>query len=252
MITHNTSAIIVFQSMEYKNFRMITGNRGLNLGKINRIIKEIESGNDMLQYYPIQVKVTENKMDILDGQHRFFIAKKLKRPVHYILIAEQKTMGDIANVNSNVEKWTLKDFVNCYITQGNKHYIKLQQFVDIYGISIGISAKMLYSGNPGNEGTDKSLNEKFQKGLFEIKEWEAAVELAENCKKFSWFEHYTGRGFLIAIYRIAKAGLVSIDDLAEACAKHKDLLEKSVSYKQYVNNLETILNKGKQKRTVIL
>ena len=79
-LQHYTSTISVFQTTEYKNFTMINGNRALNQNKIKRIIAEILGGNDMLQYYPIQVRVVDDKLSILDGQHRFFICKKLKKP----------------------------------------------------------------------------------------------------------------------------------------------------------------------------
>ncbi len=102
MITHKTSTVAVFQSNDYSLFGMMKGNRPLNQNKIGRIIKEIESGNDMLPYYPIQVRVENGILIILDGQHRFFICKKLTKPVHYIIVAEQKSMVDIAKINSNV------------------------------------------------------------------------------------------------------------------------------------------------------
>jgi len=68
MIKHTTSTVAVFQTDNYKNFSFIPGNRPLNELKIKKIIGEIESGNDVLMYYPIQVKVQGEKMMILDGQ----------------------------------------------------------------------------------------------------------------------------------------------------------------------------------------
>lgn len=79
MLKHNTSTVSVFQTDQYKNFTMILGNRSINMHKVDKIIKEIQGGNDMLMYYPIQVHVVKDKLEILDGQHRFFICKKLKR-----------------------------------------------------------------------------------------------------------------------------------------------------------------------------
>ncbi len=83
---HVESSQRIFFSKEYANFKMMNGNRELNEKKINKIIDEIKSGNDMLKYYPIQVKDNNGRLDILDGQHRFYISRKLKRPVFYILV----------------------------------------------------------------------------------------------------------------------------------------------------------------------
>ncbi|MFT3679824.1 MAG: hypothetical protein QM791_06105, partial [Ferruginibacter sp.] len=232
MLKHNISTVQVFMTDQYKNFSMVTGNRGINQTKINKIIKEIERGNDMLEYYPIQVRVEGDRLEILDGQHRFMICKKLKRPVFYILVKEKKDMADIARVNSNVETWKAQDFINCYIQKKNKNYIRLQEFLNTYKINVGTSLRLLSHGSPGAEGGNDELKEKFEHGTFEILQWDEAVRIAELCKQFSGFEYWQDRGFIIAIYRIDQAGLVTIKELAAACLKYSDMLTKQMSQKQ--------------------
>lgn len=70
--------------------------------------------HDMLRYYPGQVKENNQRLEIMDGQHSFWISRKLGRPVYYILVTEEKSMQEIAKINSNVEKWKGEDFSNCY------------------------------------------------------------------------------------------------------------------------------------------
>ncbi len=108
--------VIVYQTSNYKLFEKLKSNRKINKTKVNKIIKEIKSGNDMLCYYPLQVQENATgKLNILDGQHRFEIDQILKRPVYYFLVGEKKSMSEIAKVNSNVEKWKAIDYINCYI-----------------------------------------------------------------------------------------------------------------------------------------
>jgi len=252
MITHLVSTITVFQTDNYKIFEFIKGNRPLNEQKIKRIIKEIETGNDMLKYYPIQVKVENDSLVILDGQHRFFICKKLKRPVYYILVTEDKSMVDIAGVNSNVEKWTSENFVNCYVNQGNEHYIKLKDFLDIYKINVGTCLRLLETGTPGVEGSNATLYEKFQKGRFEVSKWDEAVLIADNCQLFSAFPYWKDRSFVVAIYRIMKAGKIAVSDVVDAYKKYPEMLVKNLSYKNYVYNLEQIVNNKKHNRIAII
>jgi hypothetical protein len=230
---------------------MIKGNRSLDEVKIKKIIKEIESGNDMLMYYPIQVRVVNDKLEIFDGQHRFFICKRLKRPVHYIIINEVKSMADIAKVNSNVAKWNRQNFIDCYIQNGNSHYKKLQTFLDEYKISIGTSLRLLTHGNPGSEGSSIELSEAFENGSFQVKVWDQAVSFADECRLFDVSPFWLDRSFIIALYRIKQAGLIPINDLAAAVKKFPEMLEKQVNYKSYILNLEQIINKNKQKRIVI-
>lgn len=251
MLTHKPSTIAVFQTDQYKNFCMIPGNRGINISKVNKIIKEIEGGNDMLQYYPIQVRLVKDQLQILDGQHRFFISKKLKRPVYYILVHEEKDMTDIARVNSNVERWKHQNFINCYMQKGNKHYRQLQDFINKYKIPITVSMKLLAFGHPGVEGTNSTLNDKFETGKFEVLEYDKAVKIAEECLKFSSFKSYNDRGFIIAINKVMSLQKISMETLVEAFNRNPDMLQKQNSYKDYIINLEAIVNKGKSKRIVI-
>lgn len=204
----------------------------------------------MLRYYPIQVRENAGRLDILDGQHRFFIAKQLKRPVFYILVTEEKSMPDIAKINSNVEKWKSEDFINCYVQFGNDHYIKLQQFLDDYGFSLGIALSMLHVGTPGKEGYN-GLSDMFREGLFEVRAYDAAKALAENCKLFNSFKHWKSRAFVIAIDKIVSAGLYDIKDLLTDYKKRPDLLTEQANYKSYINTLEQMVNVGKHKRVVI-
>jgi len=249
---HVESSQAIFFTNDYARFKMINGNRQLNEGKIKRIIREISDGNDMLKYYPIQVKQNKDRLDILDGQHRFWICKHLKRPVFYIMVAEEKSMTDIAKVNSNVEKWKSADFINCYVQLGNKNYEVLQKFMDTYNFSLSVTLIMLTNGNPGVEGSHPEIGENFKDGTFEVKCMDKATELAEYCKLFESFANWRSRAFVIAIYRIHKAGLISINDLVVFYRKRPELLSQQANYKSYVNTLEQIVNVGKQKRIVII
>lgn len=252
MITHTVPTVSIFQTSNYQNFSFINGNRPLNQKKIANIIKEIEAGNDMLQYYPILVSVIDGKLQILDGQHRFFISKKLQRPVYYILASDEKTMQEIAKINSNVEKWKPHNFINCYVQQGNENYIKLQQFIDTYGINTGTSIRLLANGTPGVEGSSDALTKSFEHGTFEASHWDEAATIAEKCKLFSTAGFYKDRSFVIAIYRIYKANLIKVEELAAAFNKFPGAVEKQMTHKLYTQALELVYNKNKQKRTVII
>jgi hypothetical protein len=252
MLNHVEASVRVYFSTEYGRFKMMNGNRQLNDGKIKRIIREISSGNDVLKYYPIQVRENNDRLDILDGQHRFYISKYLKRPVFYILVSEEKTMTDIAKINSNVEKWKAADYINCYVQQGNKNYEQLRDFMDTYNFVVSVSCKLLYYGNPGVEGFSEGISSLFQSGGFEVKHFNCALEIAEDCKRFSFFPKWRERSFIIAIYRIKQSGIISLDEIIAAIKKRPEMLTRQATYKEYIWNLEQIINMGKQKRVVLI
>lgn len=249
-LQHTLSQVMVFQSTDYAHFKMISGNRQLNESKIKRIIRDIEAGIDVLAYYPITVVEKQKRLEIIDGQHRFYIAKKLKRSVHYIVMQKTIDLHDVAKINSNVEKWKTSDFINCYIQQGNEHYKKLQEFLDTYDFSPTVSIKLLQNGHPGTE-SGLGTNNDFQRGYFAVKYWDEAVKIADSCKLFSQFKYWKDRGFIIAIFRIMDAGKITLDELLQKYQKYPDMLTKQSGFKDYLFCLENIFNRGKQIRIVI-
>lgn len=253
---HTESSIKIYSTNEYDRFRMINGNRSINMKKVENMIADIKGDNDMppnnmLPYKPIEVKEMDDYLEILDGQHRYFVCKKLKLPVYYVIIEEDKSMQEIATINSRVDKWKMADYINCYINQGNDHYIRLQQFLNEYKINIGTSLRLLTAGNPGFDGDKNNVHSVFKSGKFKIQKWDEAVVIADLCRSFKCYQFWTDRCFVVALYRINKAGCVKMEDLRASVEKNIDKLNRQVNAKSYIYNLEQIINIGKQKRIVI-
>lgn len=245
---HKESSLLIYHTTEYGAFRMINGNRELNAAKIKRIQKDIAAGLDVLKYCPILVKSDGKKLEIIDGQHRFWVAKELKKPVHYLIVEKNIDLYSIAKINSNTETWKGKDFINCYAQQGNKDYLILQAFVDEWGFNIGMSINLLANGNTpdGSQALDA-----FKAGQFKVKKLNDAIELAKICKQFSKFNAWRSRPFVVAISKILKGAKCDVKELVEKFNKDTESLQIQGTYKEYLVNLEAIYNKGTHKRRVI-
>lgn len=245
---HTPSDVKVYVSSDYSKFSFINGNRPLNPGKIDRIIEEIEGGNDMLKDYPIQVRENGGGVEILDGQNRFMIDKKLKRPVYYIVVSDDKDMADIASVNSNTEKWSQMNYVNCYIQNKNQNYVKLKKFIEEFKIDIGTSLLLLQTGGPISIVYGSDIRESFRKGKFEVMFWDEAVSFSKDVAKFSASPYHKDRTFMMAIHKIKKAGKITLAELLEKFNKNPEMLQKHAVVKGYIYNLEEIASIGKHKR----
>lgn len=246
MIDYKESSVRVFFSSNYAQFKFLDGNRQLNEVKIKKIMEDIESGIDVLKYYPIQVKERDGRLDIIDGQHRFYISKKLGRPVFFIVLAEERSLYDIAVINSNTEKWKVKDFINCYVNLDNPHYKELDEFMRKYNLTATLCAKLLADGSPGYGAGGKEATNDFQRGRFEVKQKDAAVKLADAVEHFKDFRHSKNANFFGAIHKIMEAGKVDIMDLVKKYHLHKEDLVQQSGWKEYINNLATIYNKRRQ------
>lgn len=249
---HQKSKVLVHVTENYNLFRFLPGNRTTNPHKQDKIIQEIKTGNDILDESPILVSENDGKLDILDGQNRYEIAKKLRRPVHYIIKKKQMSMFNIARINSNVEKWTNKDFVNCYKVTGNPDYKKVAEFQQSYGIAIGVSLVLLTNGSiRSDSGYIGTLYEQFQTGVFKIKTWKEAVQIAEICKSFSAFRSWNSRSFVMAICKILENNGCDFDILLRKFQRDTTRLKYQPNWKAYAANLEEIYNIDNSKRRQI-
>jgi hypothetical protein len=245
---HINSKIKVFSTSNYKVFKKVDGNRPLNKNKIQKIIKEIQSGNDILDEVPILVKESKGSLEVLDGQHRLDIAQQLKRPVHYIVHKSDMTLHNVAKVNSNVEKWKGIDFINCYTKAGNTNYKQLGEFHKKYGIGIGVTLVLMTFGTQKKDsGIGQLLQHEFETGIFQIKKYKEAVQLAEICKNFEAFQGWNGRGFIVAICKILQADKCDFDVLVKKFNTDTKALVNQANWQGYISNLQSIYNKGNSK-----
>lgn len=246
---HTESNIKIFFTRDYSVFENINGNRDLNLRKIERIKQDINEGLDVLKYCPVIVSEKGGKLRVIDGQHRLQVAKDLKSNVWYV-IAQEMTLPEIAKMNNNTEKWKPKDFINCYAQQGNKHYKTLHQFIQDYGFPLSVCLQLLTKGGNVNDIGGDTKGE-FQSGLFKVKSEAEAKRVGDIISRFKGFSGYTSRTFIVAICKIMGAGKVPIEDVIGAWEKNTEALKVQSSWKEYLVNLEILINIGKSKRRVI-
>lgn len=241
-MNHQSSKVKVYVTSDYKVFRFVDGNRKTTPAKKARIIKEINAGNDNLQYYPILVTENGKYLDIQDGQNRFEICKTLERPVHYVVKEGKMNMYEVAKLNSNVERWNGKNFIDFYSAKGNENYTQLGKFMKKYGIALGLSVQMLTYGAGKHDGSNETLNHEFETGNFVIKAAKEARILAETCKNFEAFSGWNGRGFVIAITKILQAGICDMDILKKKFDRDPRKLMTQSNAKGYLANLQLIYN----------
>lgn len=249
-LNHSPSGVEVFQTDDYKQFNLIKGNRSLDMHKIKKIMADIERGTNLLKYCPVLVVENDGKLDIIDGQHRYTVAKKVKSPVYYIL-AETLSLYDIARMNSNTEKWKAADFINCYKELGNTNYIKLEKFLqDFPGIAITVAITLLSAGKVQGGVRHANLMEKFHRGEFVVETEDTGWEFCSKVSLFNFDGKYS-RPFMLAIEKVFNAGLYGVDELATKVNDNAGMLQTHDHWRKYLTNLEEIASKGKQKRVAI-
>jgi hypothetical protein len=249
---HKKAAIVVYKTEDYKVFKLMDGNRGINKKKIERIIKEIQAGNDVLDESPILVTQSKHGLEIKDGQHRFMVAQQLKRPVHFIVKKQDMSILNVARVNSNTEKWSAQAFIHAYSKAGKEDYKKLGAFHKKYGIAVGTCLMLLTFGSERcPAGGHEVLAEQFQNGTFQIKNYKDAVLVAETCKSFEAFGAWNSRGFIQAVVKILQHSTCDFDKLKKKFQLKPGSLLVQSNWKGYAENLQRIYNYDNSKQQVI-
>ena len=159
----------MLKTKDYDQFKFRDDNRErINQEHVKKLIESIKSRN-LLNLRPILVN---EKMEILDGQHRLLAAKELNTEIYY-QIEKNLQVEDIITLNT-LKTWTLADYMNFHCKNGNEEYIKLNQFIKKNKISTVTMLTILF-------GRCKNLIDSFKLGKFKFE-----TELLENQIQMCW------------------------------------------------------------------
>lgn len=247
---HIESTVKIYVTRDYSLFGVLQGNRVLNKSKIKKIKEEIAAGTNLLQYCPIVVVEVDGKLKVIDGQHRLEVAKQIGSYVWYVISAPL-SLYEIAKMNSNTEKWKGADFINCYVATGDTSYKTLKEFNDTYRLPLGVNLQLLTKGYDIGDNSPEELADRFQSGKLVVSKEKEALEIAQMVCKFEEFKGYKSRGFIVALCVIKKAGKITIDAVLKAFQKNGEILTVQSGYKNYLVNIEQMVNVGKHSRIVV-
>jgi hypothetical protein len=112
----------VYQTSDLSIFKQIDGNRVPNLQHIKRLADSIRVYG--MKCNPILVN---ERMEVIDGQHRLMAAKEAESFVYYIIV-NGYSLNEVHTLNLNQKNWTKKDFMEGYANMGVESYVILRNF----------------------------------------------------------------------------------------------------------------------------
>ena len=165
---------------------------------LERIIHSIKTKN-LLHLRPITVN---DKMEIIDGQHRLLAAKALGVDIYYD-VSKDFTPFDMALMNIN-KAWTNVDFLNYYVKNKYVEYVKLENFLKKNQIPLPLAVQII-------TGRNKSLLEDFKQGkmVFNADDCEEALDVCRDTistiKKNTPGSNWTGSSkFALALIQLCR------------------------------------------------
>lgn len=235
-------------SKAYQLFSPILGNRIINANKVEKLVKDINEGLNLLPYCPIIVFNQDNEYKIVDGQHRFTAAKTLNLPVYFVE-CEPMDLKNIARLNSRSDKWKNSDFLECYARLGISDYLILSDFLNKYKIIYSASVDLLMDGSAKNRG---NAMDRFRDGEFKVNYLQEVSEIVDlTFDVFGRYKFWNDRLLITAVQEIKIVGLCDFERLKEKIKQAPNEMEKQSSWKNYVYNIERVYNFRNSKREAI-
>ncbi len=154
---------------DYSQFIVSDTNRSVDSRHIRKLMDSMgEYG--WIPAFPMLVHRTGCGMEIIDGQHRFFVAKALGLPVWYV---ECENGYDVARINRPQCPWKLMDYAENFAKRGVESYAEALEFAEKNGMTIGDAAALL-----GGTTSYSNIREAWMSGEYQITDRNHAERVA--------------------------------------------------------------------------
>jgi len=227
----------VQQTEDYSSFTRIKGNRTINKAQVKKLYDSFNEHPELASAVPI---IVNDKMEIIDGQHRKEALKKLGLPISYVQI-DGLDLRDVQIVNSATKNWSPTDYARSFAELGNDNYKTYLEFREKYHFTHSILMLML-TGAMQRDGGNTTYS--FRHGKFKVGNLEQANKISKQFKDVvAYYKRADSRVFAVAFKRAA----------INPNYNHKRMLEKIQAYgakflkdspyaEDYMRQLEKIYN----------
>ncbi len=228
------------KTSNYELFKFIKSNRPIVEGHVAAIAEAIKR-RDLTEANPILVN---EKMEIIDGQHRLKACEKLGMPVYFHKIelngSSDKTIIDL---NCLQHVWRITEFVHHFTAKGKEDYIKLTECEAKY--HLGISASAIVVAN-GKRDTEAIRTGKFSAGKIHYDTIGAMLLDFKQIIPGFW----KNLRFVSAFVKMVVSRKYNHKEHFKKFVRNQHGLAPCATEEQYKTMLEKIINKGKRKEGV--
>lgn len=227
---------------DYSKFKTLIGNRKPNELHIKRLT------NSFKERYLFSPILVNEKMQIIDGQHRFYSAKELKLPINY-LVVEGYGLEEVQILNTNSSNWKKEDYLKAYCDLGVEPYLQMRQFMlDFPDFGVAI-AEMILTDNTNGENRSKVIDKVeirmmgFQNGELTIPNLSKSYETAEKVLMFKpYYDGYNRATFVRTLITLFKNENYTHAEMISKLANNPSSLTHCANVTQYKFLLEDIYN----------
>lgn len=237
----------VYRTKDYDAFRTLSGNRRINQGNFRRLK---ESHQKTHLFSPILVN---ERMQIIDGQHRFQCCQELGLPVYYIVVPGYG-LNEVQILNTNTANWTKMDYLKSYCDQKNYEYIKFRRFMQDYpdfGIQsayriLTLSTTVKIKAKPGKGKNDEKIithMKTFESGELVIPDLKKSEEMAKKLLLFKpFYKGFNRRTFVSSMMGIFANKNYNHHEMIKKLEQQPTSIVDCINISQYKSLIEDIYN----------
>lgn len=203
------------KTQDYSLFRRIKGNRTLSEPHVKRLLEAIQDDPQAITYNPI---IVNDKMEIVDGQHRFEAIQREDLPVYYIQV-DDLGLETVQKLNSISKMWSPMDYAKSFAENGIEDYRIYIDFKQKFKFNHDVLMKYLALDVP-------MTGSLFKQGKFQVPNVARSYELATYLQDLEQF-------YDRITYRNAANGFFIV--ASSPNYEHKRMYRQMKNYAQIIN-----------------
>jgi hypothetical protein len=225
----------VHETHNYDKFTLLRDNRDVNPAHVARLAASF------YEHHLVSPVIVNDKLQVIDGQHRLAAAKETGKPIHYIVIPEYG-IDEVQVFNSNQKNWTKRDFLEMFVAQRKKHYIDFKEFMAAFPDLEWSACEALLTNTPREGKKERNMRD-FQNGKFTIPNLAVSYKNARRVMEFQpFYEGFTRRAFVAALLGLFKTKAYDHKEMIYKLGVSPKKLEHQTDTGAYREALEDIYN----------
>lgn len=242
MSTKTDNQVLFFSDVkithDYSQFKILTGNRDINSHHVKRLTAAFG------RRHLFTIIICNEKMEVIDGQHRLTAAEHLGLPIYYIMV-HGYGLDEVQILNANARDWKKDDVLRSFADRGNKDYMDMVKFMEDHP-EFGMKAvdALLTDKSMGSEGRDGNHRKNdFKDGEFKIDSLERAYQNAYMLRELKpYFSEYSRTTFVQAMVTIFKTPNYKHEWLLKKLSINPSLLHPCRTISEYKLLIEKVYN----------
>jgi len=222
----------ILQTNNYKLFHRMRGNRDVSKSHVRKLIRSMEE-----KYLPQPITVNE-RIEIVDGQHRFEAAKELQLPIYYQIVSGTD-ITDVQRLNNSSKNWAINDSLHMFCERNYVDYLTCNAFMNKYRLSLELSMCLLLNVTSANT----PMRDNFKAGNFKVANLPLAEKNAEKILKIKpYYKGWARVSFARALMILFKNPEYDHAVLVKKLKYCSHLLQDKLNSSAYLANIEDIYN----------